>query len=232
MDARKKAIEDWDGKSYAQACDEEGVQPEIKELYDQGLAEILISEMQKSPRAKGIPPNFGIRRKDLKTLGYKTLEHIFYGIHNLDIPNEMLAVMNPDEILVKYYAVGKLKRNNRHQREENPHDFVALTKKMDGIGYAALGFMTHDTKKRFSDKKGEQRARLDALDEHVKQAFIDSFHEKYIPSTRESMYHLHAFYDKNIDGKSRGVYITDIYRFFESKWKHSRKNFLTLSEQQ
>jgi hypothetical protein len=187
---------------------------------DSGL---VVSEMQKSPREKGIPQNYGIRRKDLEVLGYKTLEHIFYGTKNINIPDEMLAIMNPDEILAKYYAAGRIKRNNNHLREPQPEDFVTLTREMDTKAYPAIGVMARDAKKRFSSGKGDQRARLDGLDQDVKQAFVESFHSQYIPSIRESMHHPQAFYDRNIDGASKEVYATDICRFFEHKWKSPRK---------
>jgi hypothetical protein len=194
-----------------------------KGLYEQELTDLLFSEMQESPKQEGIPMNFGIRRKDLSVLGYKTLEHIFYGIHNIDIPYEMLEAMNPDEILAKYYSAGRTKRNNYHLREPQPEDFVTLTREMDRNAYPAIGVMARDAKKRLPHKDGEQRARLDSLPENVKQAFVESFFSGYVPSIRESMYHPDAFYDRNIDGHSREVYVTDIYRFFEHKWKSPRK---------
>jgi hypothetical protein len=173
---------------------------------------------------KNIPENFGIRKRDLQVLGYKTLEHIFYGTKNINIPDEMLAIMNPDEILAKYYSVGRMKRNNNHLREPQPEDFVTLTREMDKKAYPMIGVMARDAKKRLPHKDGDQRARLDSLDQDVKQAFVESFRSQYIPSVRESMYHPQAFYDRNIDGTSREVYVTDIYRFFEHKWKSSRMN--------
>jgi hypothetical protein len=232
MTDRQKAIDYRDAAAYVQACAEEGVEPELKDLHEQGLADLVFSEMQKSqrernPKERGIPKkreediprNYGIRRKDLEVLGYKTLEHIFYGTRNISIPDEMLKIMNPDEILAKYYSAGRMKRNNNHLLEPQPEDFVTLTREMDKKAYPAIGVMARDAKKRFSDMKGEQRARLDSLDQDVKQDFVASFHKQYIPSIRESMYHPQAFYDRNIDGKSREVYVTDICRFFEHKWK-------------
>ncbi len=185
-------------------------------------ADLVVSEMQKSPRERGIPQNFGIRRKDLEVLGYKTLEHIFYGTKNISITDEMLGTMNPDEILAKYYSAGMMKRNNNHLREPYPEDFVTLTREMDRKAYPMIGVMARDAKKRLPHRNLEQRARLDSLDEDVKQAFVESFHEQYVPSIRESPYHPRAFYDRNIDGQSKEVYVTDIYRFFEHRWKSPR----------
>jgi hypothetical protein len=181
--------------------------------------DLAVSEMQKSPKERGIPQNFGIRRKDLEVLGYKTLEHIFYGTKNISIPNEMLENMNPDEILAKYYSAGMMKRNNNHLREPCPEDFVTLTREMDRKAYNMIGVMARDAKKRLPHRNLEQRARLDSLDEDVKQAFVESFFEQYIPSIKESPYHPKAFYDRNIDGESKEVYVTDVYRFFEHGWK-------------
>jgi hypothetical protein len=223
MNDRRKAIDYRDAAAYVWACAEEGVEPELKDLYEQGLADLVVSEMRKSPRERGIPQNFGIRRKDLEVLGYKALKHIFYGTRNINIPDEMLEIMNPDEILAKYYSAGMMKSNNNHLREPQPEDFVTLTREMDRKAYRMIGVMARDAKKRLSHGNLEQRARLDSLQENVKQAFVESFHEQYNPSIRESMYHPKAFYDRNIDGASREVYVTDIYRFFEHKWKSPRK---------
>ena len=60
---------------------------------------------------------FGIRKKDLQNLDYYGLKAAFYGLHNLDIPTEMLSNENPDEIAAKYIAAYILKRNNSHLRK-------------------------------------------------------------------------------------------------------------------
>jgi hypothetical protein len=47
MDARQRAIEYWDGKAYVKACDAEGVQPEVPDLYERGLTDIIREEEMK-----------------------------------------------------------------------------------------------------------------------------------------------------------------------------------------
>lgn len=59
-----------------------------------------------------IPRNWGIKRKDLEELSYYDLEHIFYGMHNLCVPAEMLDVSNPDEIAAYYIGAEKVKRTH------------------------------------------------------------------------------------------------------------------------
>jgi hypothetical protein len=223
MADRQKAIDYRDAAGYLKACTEEGIEPELQGLHEQGLAELVVSEMQKSPRERGIPRNYGIRRKDLAVLGKTTLKHIFYGIHNIDIPDEMLESMNPDEILTKYYSAGAKKYNNNHLRNPEPEDFVTLTKDMDRQAYPMIGVMARDAKKRLPHGRLDQRARLDSLPDRVKYDFVESFFSYFIRSTREAPHDPDSFYNRNMDGDDKEVYATDIYRFFEHKWKTTEK---------
>ena len=197
-------------------------------LHEQSRTEIISRENEQLTLWEGrekieevivrMPKVWGIRKADLGEMLYRDLEDVFYGLHNLAMPNAMANVLNPDEILVKYLAAYRLKRGDRHLKTDFPkRDFVEVVRVMDDEGYSQIGYMAKGCKKRFSYKPLEQLKRLKALSDNVQGAFVDAFFEKYNPSNRQEPENPQAFYDPNCDGASERVYINRIYEILKAR---------------
>ena len=154
-----------------------------------------------------------ISQKSLMSFPVSTLENIFYGIHNLLIPQEMKGVLTPYEILAKYFSAGSLKRHNGHKNAGLPVEFVHLVRFMDEYTKGKVGgnFSRH-----FSPSGG-QYERLSELDGEVQNAFVESFHSDYVPSLRETIFG--RFSDPNVDGIARKPYALRIYEFLKRSGK-------------
>ena len=199
------------------------------DLYEQGKDEVIREENEqltlwregdKKIRETTIkvPKVWGIRKADLGEMLYRDLEDVFYGLHNLAMPNAMANVLNPDEILVKYVAAYRMKRGDRHLRTGFPkRDFVEVVRAMDDEGYSQISYMTKGCKKRFSCNPLGQLKRLEALSDNVRGAFVDAFFEKYNPSSRQEPENPQAFYDPNCDGASERVYVNRIYDILKAR---------------
>jgi hypothetical protein len=227
--ARHNALADRDAAEYYELCDELGITPEDEFLFEQGQMEcqsdleMIASHESAEARLeyhKGVPRNWAIRQKDLRMLPYRSLEDIFYGIHNLDIPAEMLDRMNPDEMLSKWLAAGQLKRYNNHLNGGIPSDFSALYRMMDSQAYSMGSFrrMADSCKRRFSCKPGDQGARLAEASRCSLLGFVESFFDTYTPSDREDPSNPDAFHDPNFDGSSKEAYVRGIYTKISAKW--------------
>ena len=171
----------------------------------------------------------GIRKKDLRNLDYYGLKAAFYGLHNLDIPIEILNNENPDEIAAKYIAAYILKRNNNHLRkpfstktnydlfDDSPVEFNEVIRRMDDCAYRYLRDLKENCVKKFSANSGDQLRRLGSLEDSVKRSFMDSFFKIYRPSMVEQPDNVAAFYDPNCDGRNGSVYINRIYEILKNK---------------
>ncbi|MBI2107354.1 hypothetical protein HYT57_05210 [Candidatus Woesearchaeota archaeon] len=218
VDQRLEALAGGNAVKYAELCDETGV-IEDESLYQLGHAELIFQRRKQELLIAEERIPLGIRQKDLSLLSYPTLESVFYGIHNIEIPNEMLNTLNPDEAIAKYCAAGLLKRGNRHLSSEIPRRFLDLVSALDREAYSRMDIcdMRKQSKKRFPDTSGEQRKRLLTLDFNVRSQFVNSFFAGYRPSNREESNNPCAFYDPNIDGRSKSVYARDIARILNGK---------------
>jgi len=180
-----------------------------------------VSQLEESISMAEVPKLWNIRKKDLTdNLNRRRAEVLSYGIQNLRIPYEMMDVMNPDEILAKYSAAGRMKRYNRHVGAGLPRDFFELVREMDRVGYGEIGYMATRCKRRFSANRGEQIKRLQALDSSVQEAFVNAFFEPYRPSTREEPSNPNAFFDYP-GGSSKKFYINEFYTFLKHEWEKS-----------
>ena len=122
--------------------------------------------------------SFGVTKTSLNKGSYNVLEHIFYGMHNLEIPLEILSIENPAEILANYFAAGSLKRGNAHLNILNiPHDFFKLVNYINTNSYNNIGFasLAHKFKKSscFDSSPGRQRKRFDILEQNVKDSRLE-----------------------------------------------------------
>ncbi|MBW2971840.1 hypothetical protein KY359_02275 [Candidatus Woesearchaeota archaeon] len=233
---RRTAFEDRDASRYYTLCATLGVEPEDYHLFEQGAAEHASSEKRletleslaeqadapgREPQRGNVPRVWGIRKgQDIAALNYRSLEFLLRGINNLEMPFEMMAVMNPDEILAKFYAAGFMKHDDAHIRRGAKLDFMTLYRNMDDLSYGMKDFftMSHGCNRRFSSARGEQRKRLEQLSPETKQAFVDAFYSSYRPSITENSEHPRAYWHPNIDGNSRGLYINQIYRVLMDRW--------------
>lgn len=168
---------------------------------------------------------FGVTQTGLKKASYDILENIFYGMHNLEIPLEILSIENPAEILSKYLAAGGLKRGNAHRHPSVPRDFFKLIRYMDRYSYNKMESFAHKFKKSscFNSSPGEQIERLEFLEESVMEGFVNSFLANYRPSNIEYPFDSDAFYDPNCDGRSKGIYANLIYDKLVSLGKRAKQ---------
>jgi len=169
---------------------------------------------------------FGVTNTGLKKGGYGVLENIFYGMHNLEIPLEILSIENPTEILSNYFAAGSLKRGNVHPNPNVPHDFFKLVDYINRYSYNNKRFASLAQKFKksscFDDHLGEQRKRLEFLEQSVMDGFVNSFLAEYRPSDKENSFS-YFFHDPNYDGGSKGTYANLIYDKLVSLGKEAKK---------
>ena len=183
------------------------------------------SDLESTVQDVPVPKNWGITKSQLNGLGYDTLEQIFYGIHNLDISSEMMDVLNPPEILSKYYGAGVVKRGGSHETRFQGKRFEEIYKELDRLAYGQPDFLTMSRrykKNRFETTPGSQTKRLMELNPEVRDAFVESILEPYIPSTRESKSH-GKFNDPNIDGRSKTIYVNTIFKIIETLYEKAQK---------
>jgi len=190
-------------------------------MYERAEESAKSSELEQSVSAE-VPRLWGIRKKDLALIAKRSLEDIYYGIYNLDIPVEMMNAMNPDEILAKYCAAGDAKRYDGHIATGFPVDFLELIKLLDKGGYRKMGHMAGKCNRKFSADKGEQQKRLQALDQSVQDAFVKEFFRPYRPSTREEPSNPNAFEDHQ--DHSKKFYEKAVYTMLEYKWEKAGRS--------
>ncbi|MBU0898554.1 MAG: hypothetical protein KKB03_04615 [Nanoarchaeota archaeon] len=174
-----------------------------------------------------VPKKWNIRKKDLATLasgGYDAIENIFCGIHNLDMPFEVLDLMNPDEIISCYYATALLKYCNAHLKSGLPKEFGDIVKEMNKESYGSAIFrnMAKNCKRELPYKPSDQQRRLKQISTESKNEFVDSFFEPVIVSEKyvhKDDYTKKTFYDPNIDGKDRAIYVDRAWTFFNDLWE-------------
>ena len=180
-----------------------------------------------------IPQNWGLTRTAISQMHYPDLERTFYGIHNLKAPFGVLDRSNPDEIMAYYDGACILKKMrvglgdflNREARERlrvASLDIGKLVKSINEVAFASMGFrlFSRACKKTYFKENGTQEERLNHATKEDQKIFLDSFTKKYIPSLRESSAE-GGFYDPNIDGKSREVYINKIWEFIKFEFMRS-----------
>lgn len=183
----------------------------------------MLEEIQKSLFEKELFSDsnhavaFGVTKTGLLKGSYSVLENIFYGIHNLKIPLEMLNIENPAEILANYFTAGSLKRRNQYTSLETlgiPQNFLELVDYINKHSYNNKGFaaLAHNFKKCFDDSPGKQKEKLGLLEESVGDRFVGMFFFKYRFSNKDQQFN-YDFYDPNWewDARDKGKYADRIY---------------------
>lgn len=179
----------------------------------------------KVPRKKIIAPkNWGVSAKTLNGLRFSQLETLFYGIHNLTVPRDMLNLMTGIEVVSKFYSAGSLKRYNSHlvEKSDLPRDFLGLVKKMDIESNYRLRGLPIRFWKGFPESYSDLSEKFSDLSEDNRQAFVDSFFSEYVPSLREAPLQPNAFYDPNCDGHNKMIYARAVNNFLNKRWEESR----------
>ncbi len=166
-----------------------------------------------------VPKLWDIRKLDLGRFDRDTLEDIFYGVHNLWVPTQMLGIENPAEIVANYLACGVLKRYNSHKNNESiPRgSFSGLVKYMNSIAYSYPIFLRkhREFRTRFPATPGKQEERLAGLSGEVKRKFCASFWRNYNPSTREEPENPQAFYDP----MTQSGYVNFVYQHLKRRFE-------------
>jgi len=180
---------------------------------------------------KKTPRNYGIQKKHLNYLGYDDLRDIFFGMHNIDTPHEMLVMLNPAEILSIYMAVGAIKRSSSQH-----NDFITrfdnieeLVREFNRITYTGsnLASIKRDAPNPHSDKPGDQKKRIYSLDDEVKRRFIESFKQPYFGSIQEGYYGKGEYPDPAYEGadkpfsKNKKVYSNKIFTLIEGMYERN-----------
>lgn len=248
--ARKRALENQDALAYYNLCNELGTDVEDTHLFEKGQAErghriqpaVLTEEKSELSRTefeslpgqnRQVPYHLGVkvanvwgirRTKDLQfALSINTLDNILRGINNIHIPYQMLDVMNPDEIISKFYGTGVMKRHNRHLRGDLPRDFFDLYREMDLRSYSRHNKqfldMARVCNRRFPFYPGAQRQRLESIEQSVRDAFVESFFTEYVPSRADDPTHPSPYYDPNYpDGQDCKLCSREIYSKLKRLW--------------
>jgi hypothetical protein len=129
------------------------------------------------------------------TLSFDHLKHIFYGTRNLNIPKEMQEILEPHEIIAKYFSAGDLKRGNWYK--DLPGNFFELYRALDDHAYPNIHMIKKQYKKRFPNHS--QKRRLQSLHWTTRLAFTSSFFE-----------HFRQPYSPNVDGLDKKLYVNRI----------------------
>lgn len=163
------------------------------------------------------PGKLRVRLSDLDRLSYCDLGNIFCGWWNLEIPREMIVVMDYWEIVAKYFAAAKFKRGNLHLSKKEkypPRNFFGLIKSMDDYANDKIKALSEFRK--VLSLNQEQTVRLGTLDPLVHEAFVNSFFKEYRPSNIEEPRDPNNYYDPNIDGHSKSIYVAKIRNFLDN----------------
>ena len=171
---------------------------------------------------------YGVTLQDLHKIGhadggFNTLRRLFYGINMVPIPAEVLAVLNPVEILAAYVGVF----SDRYEPMIARRDGIAIIRQRPdttldtviddfchsiGTGFKKPGIggktnMTHPNNV-YPVAKGSL-VRLCELPDDAKEGLLAAMTP---PAEMEMPY------DRNIDGSSKRVYIDDIMRALDAKY--------------
>jgi hypothetical protein len=165
--------------------------------------------------------SFGIDSLMLRKLSYNTIEEIFYGVHNFDVPT-LYQYMNAAEILGLHAGIYKKYEDYTKILENVPLDIV-LSKSVS-FGYEnssrfrtkkerALYEISHQLERKdkniFPITPGSLNSRMKSLGKRLKKK-ISSESQK--PRVMEIC-------DPNIDGHSKNVYIDYILKYYEEAYK-------------
>ncbi len=210
------------------------IQPPLFETGPFSIKSIAETELNKLRDLGRNRIALGVTKTGLSQGDPEALKYIFYGMHNLEIPLEILSIENPAEILSKYFAAGGLKRGNAHRNPDAniPGGFLRLVNYINWCSYNSYshnnrGFVSlaHKFKKCFNDSSKKQRERFELLEqsmgEDVGKEFVRSFFSPYRYSDKENSL-IYDFHDPGNKKDRVGM----IYNKLESLGKEAKKLLL------
>ncbi len=183
----------------------------------------LLKREGREPGKLIVPKNWDIRKNDISLLkiggiSLSPLEDVYYGIHNLFVPSEILDLENPSEIIANYLGAGILKKHNAQlvNGDIPKGSFSDLVQYMNSVAYNNPIFAkySHESKNRFPATSGFQKKRLSHLTGDVKRRFCKSFFSKYRASNREEPNNPEAF----LDPLNWNKYVEGIYQHFKRRF--------------
>jgi hypothetical protein len=170
--------------------------------------------------------NWGILKKDVDFLSYGSLQKLFYGMHNLTVPYEMLASETQDEIFANFMAAAYYKKSGL--TSTLPQTFPEVVRAMNSHVYrgtnliALKGVLQEEGRRRFGDN---QQERLSKLDEIVGREFVQSLNRPYRFSNREVVDGSRGDYeDPNSDGHSKNIYARAVWDRIQKMYDNSIGN--------
>lgn len=155
---------------------------------------------------------YAIKRGYLNGFDYDTLRNIFYGMHQVKVPEAILSSMNPVEILALYFGIQRYKEGEKvagKTFEEIVSKLVSKAMKSS----SELTYQHYRSNKIYTTKKNDMKRRMLALDDGTKAAFLNSLTaSKKFSDGEYEMYGMRGrdFHDPNCDGKNKGLYIRGI----------------------
>jgi len=173
--------------------------------------------------------NFGVTFSFLNALQTEELALVYRGIHNLDVPLEMYASANPDEIISYYIGSCVLKADNHHYIGPKL-SFLQIIQRINEVTYRnpnrsllnlikfGVGWSGKPVSIGRPFKGKTEYLRLGSLDDQVKQAFVKSFYEKYAYSMRERTDEF-DYGGLNADANNRRIYIEAIHDRIRTDYK-------------
>ncbi len=222
---RKQALAYQDPSTYSSICDCLGIEPEDELLVEQAETEKVWNQMKKAKAnkkkifAKKFSDNLA---SQLNNTSYDRLEKIYFGLHNINLPNPInepfVENNEPYALLAIYAGAEQLKRNDEHLKglDEKP-DFDYLVKYLFEEGNEILKL----PKTSFAAKKSEKFMNTFSdisknISQYDKDAFISYFMQDYLPPNEEGAFGP-SFYNPNCDGNSVMVYKKGIYEILTSR---------------
>lgn len=216
---RRRQNESWNKARIKVRAD--GRQRTLIDKFDEQLSLTERFELLRKGKPLKIPKRFRVTQENLTHLGYLTLKKIYRGLHNLDIPTEMLLFENGAEVVAELMAAGQLKVQNNHLRNPTiPQEFLPLVKYLlnDAMSYSTRSYSGR-TSQRFAAIKRIHDLplveRLEMVPHDAREEFVSSFFSDYIPSKAENPSHPKSYYEPNIDGANTAVYARRIGQSLE-----------------
>ncbi len=176
---------------YALLCDRLGRTPQNPALYARGIVGVMDFRLDGALDTGVLlceaPPRYGIELTFLSQLNEKALVAVFRGMYNLDMSDNILSHLNPDEIIAKYFAAGVLKYRNAHKTDgttndtcryaiDNPMDLIRT---LDREAYPKIGTIIRKWQARFKEIPGEQMRRMSEVPEEELCRAVYSFTKEY-----------------------------------------------------
>lgn len=151
-----------------------------------GLTESMIHDI--TEMKSGAPLSMHTEINDEETTisrGLQYADNVLTGIFNARLPPRMMALLDPEEIVMLWYSATVTKKG-RHIVKQIA-DFHQLVAKLNGRGYPVLSPITSKWPVRYSHARGRQAERLEALPNEVKIDFVRSVMKGYVNPPKGEM---------------------------------------------